>query len=576
MLALLTKLLEDSTSPIGTVLHIGAGGGSELSIYRELNCEHVIAIEPNDLLFKKLKTKAKPFSNVTVQQAWVADKASERKATTFSNPKLNSLLSASSNLLAHFPDLKNPEILKVKTQAFEGLVTKNVALTTEKLNILVLEVQGFETTILQSCPSNVLQLFDWIIVRTADQVLFDGGTSALEVNQFLHTRSFDKIVNESSQLPFLEQYYRLNSSKLESQTLLSQLASVKKQSDVYLQELKKYKDSNKSLQDLLKKSTAEISSLQHALIDKQNVIISKDRQLMEAKGKFEHLKAEQTALQGQVKEFNSSILEKDKILTTLQTEFLQTNRQIDKGLQNIVKQVQSFIGLQNYLSKGDIPLTEHGRPIGSDMAIMLINKIQQYKYDLIIEFGSGTSTVLIAKTIQYERKRAMSNELGLKHRSSEVIHADADLPEQIITFEHKKKCFDKTLAELEGGQLECLVELIHAPLVEMQVDNETYLYYSCEKKLAHIAANYSDQAVKILVLIGSTPETIEPLARMPAVPMLLNYFGKHQLDIVLDDYNSKEEDTTTRWKQQFDKRGITYDEELIPCEKGGIFLRVNL
>ena len=79
------------------------------------------------------------------------------------------------------------------------------------------------------------------------------------------------------------------------------------------------------------------------------------------------------------------------------------------------------------------------------------------------------------------------------------------------------------------------------------------------------------------MLIDGPPGATGPLARLPAVPLLLNYLGKHQLDIVLDDYKRQEEiETVNRWKQQFEKRFLTYNEEVVECEKGVFFCSLNL
>jgi hypothetical protein len=132
------------------------------------------------------------------------------------------------------------------------------------------------------------------------------------------------------------------------------------------------------------------------------------------------------------------------------------------------------------------------------------------------------------------------------------------------------------MAELEANKLSHLVDLVHAPLIEMKIENDDYLYYSCEYKLAQLATIYAERTVKILVLIDGPPGATGPLARLPAVPLLLNYLGKHQLDIVLDDYKRQEEiETVERWKQQFEKRSLVYDEEIVPCEKGAFFCRIN-
>ena len=224
MLAWLTKLLENTNKPIGTVVHIGAGVGTELPVYQDLHCERVLAIEADDTLFKKLRTKAKRYPNVSVHQAWIADKESEQMATAFANPRFNSLLPASKLLMEHFPNVKATKSLNVITQAFDTFVKENTKITVDKADVLVLEVQGYEASLLKSCPASTLHFFDWIVVRTSQAVLFEGGANATAVNKYLAEQGFELRLSEASQQPFVEQYYQFNSSKVTLEMLEFELA----------------------------------------------------------------------------------------------------------------------------------------------------------------------------------------------------------------------------------------------------------------------------------------------------------------------------------------------------------------
>jgi len=256
---------------------------------------------------------------------------------------------------------------------------------------------------------------------------------------------------------------------------------------------------------------------------------------------------------------------------------------LKSGLDNSVKQVESFIGVQSYLETGQLAMEYHGWPISSDVALFLLGKIERNNYDLIIEFGSGTSTQLFAKAINNhitEQASHIDDDLSFigsdKTDSSSISTIPLELPNRIVTFEHNKKYHRKTMSELKANKLSHLVDLVHAPLIEMKVENEDYLYYSCESKLSQLAAIYAERTARILILIDGPPGVTGPLARLPAVPLLLNYLGKHQLDIVLDDYKREEEkETVVRWKKQFEKRYFDYDEEQVQCEKGVFFCRIN-
>jgi FkbM family methyltransferase len=215
MLALLPHLLSHSGHSVGTVLHIGAGVGSELETYQKLNCENIVAIEPDAALFKKLSAKAKRFNNVEVTQAWIGENNTQFEAHIFANPRFNSLLAADT-LLDHFANLKLPKILQVDTLAVNDLLSTKLKLKLDasKQNILVIEVQGFEVRLLKSCEFGLLQHFSLIVVKTSEESLYQYGANAEKVSACLGEKSYDLLLSDTSHLPFVEHYYQLNHSQI--------------------------------------------------------------------------------------------------------------------------------------------------------------------------------------------------------------------------------------------------------------------------------------------------------------------------------------------------------------------------
>jgi hypothetical protein len=349
----------------------------------------------------------------------------------------------------------------------------------------------------------------------------------------------------------------------------------------------------------------------NALQNKQNELVdghkNKDAQIaqltvqrdqhkqehQEVKQKFNELVSQKVELENKLKTKNEQDDTAKKLNDLLaqvqnQNNVMKKNydgiaKKLEYGFKNSVKQVESFIGVQSYLETGQLAMEYHGWPISSDVALFILGKVEKNNYDLIIEFGSGTSTQLFAKAINNQLKsqgKHIDEDLALIGSDKggtfarPTIHRE--LPNRIVTFEHNKKYHNKTMAELEANKLSHLVDLVHAPLIEMKIENDDYLYYSCEHKLAQLATIFAERTVKILVLIDGPPGATGPLARLPAVPLLLNYLGKHQFDIVLDDYKRQEEiETVGRWKQQFEKRSLTYNEEVVQCEKGVFFCSLN-
>jgi FkbM family methyltransferase len=345
-------------------------------------------------------------------------------------------------------------------------------------------------------------------------------------------------------------------------------------------------------------AAVEQSKTQSARIGelKNQLQTSNGSRAVEADASFEQIKTQAdriSALENQLKvkeEQDKTAVKLNNLLEQVQqqNDVMKKNQdglvsRLNYGFNNSVKQIESFIGVQSYLETGQLSMEYHGWPISSDVALFLLGKVEKNNYDLIIEFGSGTSTQLFAKIInnQVENQAThIDDELSFigrdKADSSTLSTLPFELPNRIVTFEHNKKYHSKTMAELKANKLSHLVDLVHAPLIEMKIENEDYLYYSCETKLAQLAAIYAERTARILVLIDGPPGATGPLARLPAVPLLLNYLGKHQLDVVLDDYKRQEEkDTVVRWKKQFEKRYLDYDEEPVQCEKGVFFCRIN-
>jgi FkbM family methyltransferase len=384
------------------------------------------------------------------------------------------------------------------------------------------------------------------------------------------TKALEQNKKQSARITDLEQ----SAAQLVAlQAKHTELAETQKNKDTQIAELTKQRnDQTKLVQEKLQQTAALTVGYEDKIKQLNEAIIGLQTSLLKAQ---EHINEK-------LESSNANLL---KSTTEHMTKIQKSlNWRMDKGFLNTVKQVESFIGVQSYLETGQLAMEYHGWPISSDVALFLLGKVEKNNYDLIIEFGSGTSTQLFAKAINNQLKdqhgKHIDEDLALigsdKGGSFARSALHRELPNRIVTFEHNKKYHNKTMAELEANKLSHLVDLVHAPLIEMKIENDDYLYYSCEHKLAQLATIYLERTVKILVLIDGPPGATGPLARLPAVPLLLNYLGKHQLDIVLDDYKRQEEiETVERWKRQFEKRSLVYDEEIVPCEKGAFFCRIN-
>lgn len=248
---------------------------------------------------------------------------------------------------------------------------------------------------------------------------------------------------------------------------------------------------------------------------------------------------------------------------------------VNTGLGNSAKQLEAFMGIQSYLEKGIKPLSFHGWPISPDIGLYIAGLIDANNYDVIIEFGSGTSTVLMAKALLSKQRGITQKMLSEKHAkpSNELMIAEGeynDLPARIVTFEHNSKYHTQTLKALQDNGVDHLVDLVHAPLVDYQYkDGSQYLYYSCADKLAELAKVFKGRKANILVLVDGPPGATNKNARFPALPHLLNELSQHAFAIIMDDYNRAEEkEVVELWKKIATERSLNPSVDVIQSEKG--------
>lgn len=279
--------------------------------------------------------------------------------------------------------------------------------------------------------------------------------------------------------------------------------------------------------------------------------------------------------------FNNLLNEQKNQLGSIQKAL---NKTFEKNINNATRQIESFIGVQNYLKDGAYPFDFHGWPISPDIALFLLNQIEDNNYDLIIEFGSGTSTALFAEALVKKNQRLTPQaqfQLENSESSSQAMQvyyepAFSDLPRRVVTFEHNKKYYDQTLDRLIKMKLDQAVDLVYAPLVDFQFKEDSYLYYSCNSKLEELAKAFEGRRAKILVLVDGPPAATCPLARFPALPSLLKYFSSHTMTIVLDDFLRKEEqEIRDRWEGLLEARSIAFTKEEFLNEKGMYVCHIN-
>lgn len=219
---------------------------------------------------------------------------------------------------------------------------------------------------------------------------------------------------------------------------------------------------------------------------------------------------------------------------------------------NTIKQIESYLGIQHYLATGQLLPDFHGWPVCPDFGLYLIKLIETQPYDLVIEFGSGTSSWLIANV----RKRKVF---------------------QHLAFDHLEQYWSQTKNKLEADGLLDHIHLKLTPLVPCEgSDGVNYSYYDCASALSEFAPDINQTGKRVLVVIDGPPAATGPHARYPALQHVLAQYPSANIDFLLDDFiRLDEQEILDKWRQALAAANVKHTYQVIRMEKDAALLSMT-
>jgi len=227
----------------------------------------------------------------------------------------------------------------------------------------------------------------------------------------------------------------------------------------------------------------------------------------------------------------------DKITQLLQEQqesFTETQQAVGD---NLYLQLEALLSVTSILPLRYPLPPMRGWAISPDFGVLLVSWILKTRPRLVLELGSGVSTLLIAYCLQ------------------KIGHG------RVVSLDHDEKYCAQSRCNIKDHGLDGFSEILYAPLRKIQLNEERWDWYDT-------TGINNDRKIDLLVIDGP-PGQIQDISRYPALPLLHTRFSDGMVVLLDDAARPDEKIIVERWCREFP--GLTH--EFIPAEKGAAVLR---
>lgn len=194
-------------------------------------------------------------------------------------------------------------------------------------------------------------------------------------------------------------------------------------------------------------------------------------------------------------------------------------RHVTNSIRHMTSEVEALLQIFGRFPDTNLPMPPTGGwAIDALSLAHLISLVQDKRPRLVVELGSGTSTVW----------------LGYVCRS---------IGAKLVTFDHLQEYLQKTQASVARHGLEDVVECRYAPLRPVECSDTTFQWYAPDA--------FDDLSEIDLLLVDGPPAATGPRARYPALPKLHAKLSE-AATIVLDDAHRPDEaGILSKWQEVY-------------------------
>jgi predicted O-methyltransferase YrrM len=231
-------------------------------------------------------------------------------------------------------------------------------------------------------------------------------------------------------------------------------------------------------------------------------------------------------------------VESTRILDTVRRIETDTKIEIKKEIKQTFRQLEALQNLSDVLPANDVLPATRGWAASPDLLAVLVDLVVAERPSLVVECGSGASTLWLA----------------LAMRRFEIDG-------RIVALDHDPVFGGKTRDLLARHDVGDLAEVRDAPLESFSLDGETYSWYARRA--------WEDLTGIDLLFVDGPPATTGHLARYPALPLLSGSLSP-VTTAVLDDLVVPDMQKVLRlWLDAYPDFG----SEILPLEKQAAVLR---
>ena len=299
MNCLLQHIRQNTQTPTGLTLVIGAGNGASLPALRQLGSSRLVLVEAHPRQAEELARRARMDLGEEVwHQAITATAQGNVTLHVLNNPNYNSLMSPS-GLLTYFPNLRAISKLEAPSQTLTESITA-LSPAEDDDNLLILDAPGQTLELLKATPPSALQSFAWIIINGAVETLYSGGSTATESAFWLQKLGFDPVSEDQEALyPHTSLLLVRNPTRVEAYRLDTEIRQLYEQLDqcqrAHVQEAEDYRQKLDQLGHHSDEQTRRLSERQNQL----DALTSEKAELIAARDALSQDKAVLTAARDQ-------------------------------------------------------------------------------------------------------------------------------------------------------------------------------------------------------------------------------------------------------------------------------------